>query len=114
MTFSGKTYLLTSHRTNSAAVVFAAIFKHNRLGTIVGQETGGRERFMSDPIFVELPNTTLRAQVPVAILELPGNNPGRGVLPDVEVKYSIEDYVAGRDRHLEAVRDLIRRDRESS
>ncbi len=113
-TFGGKTYLLTSHHTNSAAVVFAAVFKYNGLGTIVGQETGGRESFMSDPIFIELPNTTLRAKIPVAILELPGDNPGRGVLPDVEVAYSIEDYVAGRDRHLEAVRELIQRDRESS
>ncbi|UCC71623.1 MAG: hypothetical protein JSV86_14720 [Gemmatimonadota bacterium] len=69
---------------------------------------------MSDPIFIELPNTTLRAKIPVAILVLPGDNPDRGVLPDVEVEYSIGDYVAGRDRHLDAVRDLIREDREST
>ncbi|UCC83952.1 MAG: hypothetical protein JSW46_03175 [Gemmatimonadota bacterium] len=106
-TFEGETFLLTSHYTNSAAVVFAAAFKYNKMGTIVGRETGGRESFMSDPIFIELPGTTLRAKIPVAILELVGDNPSRGVLPDVEVEYLIEDYVAGRDRDLDAVRDLV-------
>jgi hypothetical protein len=113
-TFEGKTFLLTSHYTNSAAVVFAAAFKYNEMGTIVGRETGGRESFMSDAILIELPGTTLRAKIPVAILELVGDNPSRGVLPDVEVEYSIEDYLAGRDRHLDAVRDLIRSDHASN
>ncbi|NIO20093.1 MAG: hypothetical protein GTN76_04950, partial [Candidatus Aenigmarchaeota archaeon] len=75
------------HYTNSAAVVFSAIFKHQKLGTIVGQETGGRETFTSDPIIIEMPNSALRAVIPVAILALPGKNPDRGVLPDIEVEY---------------------------
>ncbi len=41
-TYQGKVYLLVSPQTNSAAVVFAAIFAHQEMGTTVGQETGGR------------------------------------------------------------------------
>ena|GEM_PF-1207032 len=105
--FKGNVYLLTSHYTNSAAVVFAAIFKYHKMGTIIGQETGGREAFCSDPILVELPNSKLRAKIPVAIYVLPGNNPHRGVLPDINVEYSVEDYINKRDKELEKVKELI-------
>jgi hypothetical protein len=105
--FRGKIYLLTSHYTNSAAVVFAAIFKYHQMGIIVGQETGGREAFCSDPIYVELPNSKLIAKIPVAIYILPGKNPDRAVLPDVNVEYSIEDYINQHDKELEKVKELI-------
>ncbi|MBC8358590.1 MAG: hypothetical protein H8E54_06535 [Candidatus Aminicenantes bacterium] len=108
--FKGKTYLLVSHYTNSAAVVFSAIFKHQKLGTIVGQETGGRETFTSDPITIQMPNSPLRAVIPVAILALPGKNPDRGVLPDIEVEYTFEDYISNRDLDLEKVKTLIHKD----
>ena len=109
--FKGKTYLLVSHFTNSAAVVFSAIFKSNKLGTIVGQETGGRETFTSDPISIQMPNSRLMASIPVAILALPGNNPDRGVLPDVEVEYSLEDVMNYKDLDLEKVKGLIKKDK---
>ncbi len=105
--FRGTVFLLTSHYTNSAAVVVAAAFKAGNMGLIVGQETGGRVSFSSDPIFVELPNTALRAVIPVAILTLPGDNPSRGVLPDIPVEYSLDDYMAQRDRELDTVRQLV-------
>lgn len=43
----------------------------------------------------------------MAILTLPGDNPNRGVLPDIPVEYSLEDYIAQRDRELEKVRQLV-------
>lgn len=108
--FKGKPFLLVSHFTNSAAVVFSAIFKNNKLGTIVGQETGGRETFTSDSISIQMPNSPLLAFIPVAILALPGNNPERGVLPDVEVEYSLEDEISQKDLDLERVKEIIRKD----
>ncbi len=108
--FKGKPFLLVSHFTNSAAVVFSAIFKNNKLGTIVGQETGGRETFTSDSISIQMPNSSLLAVIPVATLALPGNNPDRGVLPDVEVEYSLADKISKKDLDLEKVKELIRKD----
>ena len=110
--FKGKVFLLTSHFTNSAAVVFAAAFQENNMGMIVGRETGGRRTFASDPINVELPHSKLRASIPVAVLALPGENPDRGVLPDINVEYTMEDYIQKRDKDLEAVKDLIKKDLE--
>ena len=105
--FEGRVFLLTSHRTFSAGVVFDSAFKYNKMGTVVGQETGGRIDFLSDPLFLELPNSKLRAKIPVAILVLPGEDPDRGVIPDVKVEYSPEDYLNERDKDLEVVKELI-------
>ena len=85
----------------------AAAFKAADVGLIVGQETGGREGFTSDPVQVELPNTHLRARVPVALMVLPGSNPDRGVLPDLSVEHTIDDLRRGLDPDLEAVRAYI-------
>jgi C-terminal processing protease CtpA/Prc len=105
--YRGTVFVLTSHGTNSAAVVFAAAFKAAGLGLIVGQETGGRESFTSDPVYVELPNSHLRAKIPVALMVLPGSNPGRGVLPDLPVEHTLDDLRCGSDPDLEAVRAYI-------
>jgi len=112
VTYKGKVYLLVSNYTNSAAVVFTAIFKHHGIGTIVGQETGGRQVFSSDSITIEMPKSTLNVFVPVAILALAGDNPDRGILPDVEVEYTFEDYKSKKDKDLEKVKELILQDQQ--
>ena len=108
--FSGKTFLLISENTFSAGVVFAAVFKANQMGVVVGQETSGRIRFGSDPVSITLPNTGLKGSIPVAIYTLPGNNPDRGVIPEIKVFRSIDDYRYGRDKSLEKVKELIKED----
>ncbi|MCW3980108.1 MAG: S41 family peptidase [Candidatus Bathyarchaeota archaeon] len=108
--FKGKVFLLTSHETFSAGVVFAAVFKHNGSGTVVGQETGGRLGLLSDPIELELPHSKLKAQIPVAILELPGEDLDRGLTPDLEVAYTPEYCIHQTDKHLATLRELIKTD----
>ena len=108
VTFGGKVFLLISHRTNSAAVVFAAIFRNEDFGVIVGRETGGRIGFTSDPIFVEMPHSHMRLSLPVAILELPGDDLGRGVIPDIPVPPGIGCTDPDVDSDLEKVKELIR------
>ena len=105
--FGGKVFLLISHYTGSAAVVTAAIFKFNKMGTIIGQETFGRKRFHSDPAFIELHNSKLHVTIPLATLTLPGKNPDRGVIPDIKLNYTMTDYTSGKDREIEQVREII-------
>lgn len=107
--YKGKVYLLISNYTNSAAVVFSAIFKYYNLGTIIGRETGGRISFTSDSIILQMPDSKLAVWVPTAILSLPGNNPDRGVLPDVPVELSIQDQIAGIDvdRDIEKLKEIL-------
>ena len=108
--FKGKAFLQISEKTFSAGVVFAAVFKANELGIIVGRETAGRISFGSDPITIKLPNTRLKGSLPSAIYILPGENPDRGVIPDIMVSKTIEDYRVGKDVEMEKIKDLIQED----
>ncbi len=105
--YKGNLFILISHRTFSAGVVFASTVKHNKLGTIVGRETGGRLDFFSDTVDIELPSTGLVAKIPSAILTLYGDNQTRGVIPDRAVKYTVEDFLSGRDPDIEAVKEIV-------
>jgi len=105
--FQGRVFLLVSHTTDSAGVVTAAIFKHGKMGTVIGQETAGRIKFNSDPVAVKLPNSGLEVFIPVAIYALPGDNPDRGVIPDIVIDYSIEDLKKHSDKEIEKIKELI-------
>jgi C-terminal processing protease CtpA/Prc len=108
--FKGKAFLLISENTFSAGVVFAAVFKANKLGVVIGQETSGRICFGSDPVTITLRNSKLTGSIPLAIYTLPGENPDRGVIPDIKVSRSIDDYQPGQDKELEKVKELIKED----
>lgn len=109
--FQGRVFLLVSHATDSAGAVTAAIFKHGKMGTVIGQETAGRIRFNSDPVTVKLPQSGLEAYIPVAIYALPGDVPDHGVMPNFIVDYSIEDLKNHKDKELDTVGDLISKGR---
>ena len=108
--FTGKTFLLISENTFSAGVVFAAVFQANQMGVVIGQETSGRICFGSDPVNITLPNSKLKGSIPLAVYALPGDNPDRGVIPDVEVSRSIDDFHSGWDKEMEKVKKLIKED----
>jgi C-terminal processing protease CtpA/Prc len=105
--YPGKVFLLISARTFSAGVVTAAIFKYNKMGAVIGRETSGKETFCSDPVMHQLPNTGLVVSIPVAVYALPGDNPDRGVVPDVEVEHTIDGLCHSEDMELEEVRKII-------
>jgi hypothetical protein len=107
--FKGKTFLLVSDSTFSAGVVTAAIFKYYKMGTTIGQETAGGIQFNSDPVLVRLPNSQLSIMIPVAIYSLPGKPKNRGLIPDIPVKYAIEDYARGTDKEIEMIKKLVKK-----
>jgi hypothetical protein len=108
--FQGKVYLLISHETNSAGVYMAGLFRDSDLGTIVGQETGGRVYMSSDMMPVFLPNSNLIYMVPVSKFIVSNDNPDQGIVPDVTVGFTPEDYVNHRDKDIERVIELIEAD----
>ena len=112
--WKGKAFLLISENTFSAGVVFAAVFKANRMGVVVGQETSGRVRFGSDPVTITLRNSKLTGSIPLAIYTLPGENPDRGVIPDIKISRSIDDYQLEQDKELEKIKELNKEDMSRS
>jgi len=108
--FEGQVLLLTSNKTFSAGIVFAALFQELNLDIILGNKTGDRTRFCSDPITIELPNSHLRAIIPVAELILQRNYSDQPVIPDIEVHYEVKDYIENKDLFLWKAIEIISKD----
>jgi len=89
--------LLTGPRSLSATDVFAEVFKAIGRGRIVGEPTGGGT---GDPLSFMLPGGGA-ARVATSG-EGPDGIVGVGVVPDVLVKRTAGDYIAGRDAALAA------------
>jgi hypothetical protein len=113
--FTGRVYLLIGPGTFSSATGFAAIVKDYELGTLIGEETGGLATSYGDFYPFDLPNTKLWVLVSHKRIFRPsGEDDGRGVLPDYEVKQSPEDLEKGIDRVMEYTKELIKSSRSKT
>jgi len=107
--FTGQVYLLIGPKTFSSAVGFAGAMKDYKLGTVIGEETGGLATSYGAFYPFDLPNTRLWVFVSHKRIFRPsGEDDGRGVLPDYEVKQSVEDLQKGIDTIMEFTKELIR------
>jgi C-terminal processing protease CtpA/Prc len=113
--FTGQVYLLIGPKTFSSATGFAAIVKDYELGTLIGEETGGLATSYGDFYPFDLPNTKLWVLVSHKRIFRPsGEDDGRGVLPDYEVKQSTEDLEKGIDCVMEYTKELIKSSRSKT
>ena len=97
--FFGRVLVLISEKTFSSAVAFAATIKDLKLGTLVGQETGGKPTDFGDYCPFKLPNTQLELIVSTTFWVRPGGfDNQKGVIPDVKVDTEQEamDWVLER------------------
>ena len=107
--FNGEVYLITGRLTYSSAIQFAANFKDHRIGTILGEETGGLATFFSRTAHFTLPRTELEGIVSsYKIIRPSGIDDGRGVLPDIEVIADVDDIINGRNPALDYTLNLIK------
>lgn len=110
--FKGNLYILIGEQTFSAASSFVASLKEQRKSILVGRETGGGEAGCNGGIIstVVLPATKLRLQFPhfriTTAVKAP--NIGRGVIPNVNVEYTIQERLNKADLELEKTYELIR------
>ena len=109
--FAGNLYLLTSPANVSLAFYLAADFKHQQLGTIIGQETGGNQRDINGGqiLFLRLPESGIEIDFPVMGGFTIGDRPNQGVVPDIEVAPSIDDIFNGVDTEMEEALRMIRK-----
>jgi hypothetical protein len=113
-TFKGQVYLLISPRVASAGSLFASLVTAKTNAIIIGEETMGGYYGHNGhtPIEYELPNTKIKTQFSIVNLEQdvpkkPNQIFGRGVIPDVEVKQSFDDFMQNKDAQMEYVLKLI-------
>lgn len=86
--YKGNVYLLISHKTFSAAASFAWAFKYFKIGSVIGEETGGLAVCFSNNVSQKLPNSGLYFNTSCGKYYLYGatENNKHGTLPDYNVK----------------------------
>ncbi len=103
--FGGRVTLLTDARNGSGTTMLVAKLVDEKRVHVVGQATGGSaEGPTAGRIFMlKLPASGITVRVPNMFNRMAVKNfrPGLGVLPDVVVAPSVEDFVSRRDRVLE-------------
>jgi hypothetical protein len=105
--YAGRVWVLIGAVNSSATFEFASVVQRHRLGTLVGQPTGGNQRGITGGafFFLRLPKTGIEVDVPL-IGQFPVSGqplPDAGLEPDVHVQPRVEDIASGRDGALEEV-----------
>lgn len=105
--FTGPVCVLIGPLTFSSAVDLADAIKTYRLATLIGEETGGRPNSFGEVYWFRLRATDfLVFASSAAFVRANGDTTDhRGVLPDIEVRRSVDDIRARRDPVLERARD---------
>jgi hypothetical protein len=107
--FYGKKYVLVGPGTFSSANCFTSAMECFKIGTIIGEETGGKTACFGHAYNFKLPHSKLSVGVSQKyFVEACGKPDGKGVMPDYEVLQKPEDTTKGIDTVLEFTLDLIR------
>jgi hypothetical protein len=109
--FRGKVFVLIDASNSSATFQFAQTIQVHRLGTLVGQPTGGSQRGINGGafFFLRLPHSGIEMDLPLIGTFPDSPVPDAGVSPDISVKPTIADIANGRDAVLAAVMHEIER-----
>lgn len=112
--FEGEVYVLTNGASFSNGSVAAAYAKAYAAAIIIGEETGSRVAGFAagSRELVTLPNSTIQIKIPSYLFQYgyPPNEwivANRGLMPDYEIKYTLEDLIQKKDLALEKARTLI-------
>jgi hypothetical protein len=107
--FTGKVYCLIDGGCGSTTGHFLSFFKFYNLGPLLGELSSATFSGNGNGIPHSLTNTALTLYCPPAIYEttVKGLNRAKGIPPDYEITYKIEDVLAGKDRTLEFTLKLI-------
>jgi C-terminal processing protease CtpA/Prc len=107
--FEGEIVLLTDGANFSTAAHFAAFFKYNKLGTIVGSETGGSYVCTDSSKDLVLSNTRMRLHYSTLAYELAieGMPKRKGIQPDITVREDINDILNKKDPQLEQALEIL-------
>ena len=111
--FSGPVYILMNGGSFSTTAEFISVADSNQRVTFIGEEAGGGYYGNTSGfvLTVTLPNTGLRARIPVQRYELAVEaSPlfARGVQPDYPVSETVADTISGRDMTMETALRLAR------
>lgn len=109
--FKGEIFVLTSGYTYSASAIFAQKLKSQSNVTIVGDETGGGSYGTTAMAIykLELPNSKIAVNVPLykIIIDSSLVEEGRGVIPDVYLPTTLNDFRMRRDPVINYLKEFL-------
>ncbi|MEL6867064.1 MAG: S41 family peptidase, partial [Bacteroidota bacterium] len=107
--YTGKVYLLADASNSSATYFLAEYLSENKLATLVGTETGGTKMGITggQMFFLNLPNSKIEIDIPLIGYYPVKVMPEEGILPDVLVALTADDFIKGIDPQLEKAKSLI-------
>ena len=108
--WTGPVFVLVGADNSSATFEFALAMRELRLGTLVGQPTGGNRRGINGGAFyfLRLPNSRIEVDLPIIGFYPDRAQPDAGLVPDIAVTVTAADIAAGRDPELQAVRRALK------
>lgn len=110
--FDGKVYAMINGLSFSATALLAANLQIANRAVFVGEETGGGRNGCMGGVYHEgpLPNTGLLFNFGLDNFKIPAQVKikGRGVMPDVPISYTIDDYLANNDLETEWIKNDIK------
>lgn len=110
--FGGRVFVLVDASNSSATFEFASLVKSLKVGTLVGQPTGGNRRGINGGafFFLRFPKTGFEVDLPI-MAQFPARGGAladdAGIVPDVLVTPTVEDVAGGVDAELREVQRLI-------
>jgi len=109
--FRGKVYVLIDSSNSSATFQFAQVVQRNRLGTLVGQSSGGNQRGINGGafFFLRLPRSRIEMDLPLIGYFPASPQADAGLTPDVLVTPTLQDVIKGKDAEMARVDALQRK-----
>jgi hypothetical protein len=97
--FAGRVAVLVGPKNASATFGFAGLIQRQRLGTLVGEQTGGNRRGINGGafFFVELPGSGVEVDLPLIAYWPKTPQPDAGTMPDFIASVRAADVQARRD-----------------
>ncbi len=109
--YDGSIYVFTNGGTFSAAALTTAYIKKRPNAKVIGEETGGAAEGCNAGVTAvyKLPNTGIRIYVPAfrIVHDVSPEKTGRGIQPDVPIRYGYKDLQLRRDLELEYFLQVI-------
>ena len=120
--FKGRVTVLTGPANGSGSTMLIAKLKDEGRVRLVGLPTGGSAEGPTGGriFFLKLPESGITVRIPAkrSFTDISNFQPGLGVAPDVEVRPTLADFLAGRDAALGVASglttDAVRLDRPSN
>ena len=107
--FKGKVAVITESTNSSATFLFAQKVRLLKLGTLIGETTGGNQRGINGSAFyfMTLPNSHIEVDLPLCAQFAASLLPNAGLTPDIAVETTAEDISAGRNPAIERAINFV-------